>query len=71
MAGRTIDKAHAAAKDVQAEFLQTTSVLSTLQLDLEDDTSISRAFDHISNKYGRLDILINNAGESSRFYLST
>jgi NADP-dependent 3-hydroxy acid dehydrogenase YdfG len=63
LAGRNIDKANAAAKEVQAEFPQTSSVLSTVQIDIEDDTSISRAFEHVSNKHGRLDVLINNAGK--------
>lgn len=33
-----------------------------LQLDVDKDTDISAAVAHISNKYGKLDILINNAG---------
>lgn len=36
--------------------------ISCVQLDLDSDTSISAAIDHIANTYGRLDVLINNAG---------
>ncbi|RZD47734.1 MAG: short-chain dehydrogenase/reductase [Thaumarchaeota archaeon] len=33
-----------------------------IQLDVTSDTSIDNAIDEIENKYGRIDILINNAG---------
>jgi len=33
-----------------------------IQLDVTSDTSIDNAIDEIKNKYGRIDILINNAG---------
>ncbi len=39
--------------NVEAEFLQ---------LDVDKDTDIRFAYDYINNKYGKLDILINNAG---------
>lgn len=38
---------------IEAEFLQ---------LDVDKDTDIQFAYDYINNKYGKLDILINNAG---------
>lgn len=41
------------AADIEAEFLQ---------LDVNKDTDIHFTFDYINNKYGKLDILINNAG---------
>ena len=65
LGGRSTDKANAAAKEVQAEFLDTNSVIATVQVDIEDDDSISRAFEFITKKYGRLDVLINNAGKSN------
>jgi NAD(P)-dependent dehydrogenase (short-subunit alcohol dehydrogenase family) len=46
-----VEKLKAAA--IEAEFLQ---------LDVNKDTDIQFAFDYINNKYGKLDILINNAG---------
>jgi NAD(P)-dependent dehydrogenase (short-subunit alcohol dehydrogenase family) len=33
-----------------------------LQLDLDNPQDISNAYDYINNRYGKLDILINNAG---------
>jgi NAD(P)-dependent dehydrogenase (short-subunit alcohol dehydrogenase family) len=65
VSGRSIEKANAAVKEIQAELPETTSVLSTIQIDLEDDESISQAFKYVSEKYGRLDVLVNNGGKSS------
>lgn len=62
LGGRSINKANAAAKAAQAEFPKTSSVFATVQVDIEDDDSISQAFEHVSSKYGHLDVLINNAG---------
>ena len=36
--------------------------LSTVQLDVTDDTSIQAAVAHVQQKFGRLDVLVNNAG---------
>lgn len=65
VSGRSFDKANAAVKEIQAELPETTCILSTMQIDLEDDESISQAFKHVSEKYGRLDVLINNGGKFS------
>jgi NAD(P)-dependent dehydrogenase (short-subunit alcohol dehydrogenase family) len=62
LAGRNIDKANGAAEEARTAFPEATSVIGTVQIDLEDDASISQAFNHISNKYGRVDVLVNNAG---------
>ena len=62
LAGRDIEKANAAAKEVQTEFADTASVVETVQVDIEDDNSIAQAFEHVSEKYHRIDVLVNNAG---------
>ncbi|MCJ1471895.1 hypothetical protein MMC13_000536 [Lambiella insularis] len=49
-------------ESVQNEFPQTRSTIATVQIDVEDDESIARAFEHAASRYGRVDILINNAG---------
>ena len=46
-----VEKLH--AEGIDAEFLQ---------LDVDNDAEIQFAFEFIQNKYGKLDILINNAG---------
>ncbi|KAK9243113.1 hypothetical protein V1506DRAFT_545386 [Lipomyces tetrasporus] len=62
LGGRSLNNANAAAKEVQAEFPRSPSVVKAIQVDIEDDDSISKAFDHVDNEYGRVDVLINNAG---------
>jgi NAD(P)-dependent dehydrogenase (short-subunit alcohol dehydrogenase family) len=66
LAGRSLEKADASARQVQAELPQSSSVITTVQIDIEDDKSISEAFDHVNKNYGRLDVLINNSG--GRYY---
>ncbi|KAG8352454.1 hypothetical protein FVEN_g9480 [Fusarium venenatum] len=58
--GRSIKKAEQAIKTLKEEF--PSSHLHAIQVDVEDDISISSAFEHVNNKYGKLDALINNAG---------
>lgn len=41
------------------------ATLSTLTLDIEDDTSIAAAVASVTSTFGRLDILINNAGTAA------
>ena len=65
LGGRSIDKATEAVKKAQAEFPQTASSLETVQVDVEDDASIQDAYKHVSSRYERLDVLINNAGRVS------
>jgi len=62
LSGRSLEKAEAAARQVQAELPESASVIATVQIDIEDDDSIYKAFEHVANEYGRLDVLINNAG---------
>jgi NAD(P)-dependent dehydrogenase (short-subunit alcohol dehydrogenase family) len=65
LSGRSIAKADAAARSLNVQFPESSSNVRTIQVDIEDDESINRAFEHISQEYGRLDILINNAGKVS------
>lgn len=64
LGGRSLEKANAAAKKAQREFSESASVVTAVQVDIEDDNSISQLFKHVEKQYGRLDILINNAGSS-------
>ncbi|KAL2062311.1 hypothetical protein VTL71DRAFT_6577 [Oculimacula yallundae] len=64
LGGRDIEKANAAAKEAQSKYPSSQSTIKTVQIDVEDDDSISRAFEHVSAEYGHIDVLINNAGAS-------
>lgn len=63
LGARSLKDADAAVQMIQAEFTRCPSVLKGMQIDIEDDESISKAFEDISKHYGHVDILINNAGE--------
>ena len=63
LGGRSLDKAHQAATSATQEFPSSRSKLWPIQVDIEDDDSIQRAFDEVQTKFGRLDALVNNAGE--------
>ena len=63
LGGRSVDKANAAAKALQAEFPQRPSAIKTVQVDIEDDDSIAKVYEHVASEYGRVDTLINNAGK--------
>jgi NAD(P)-dependent dehydrogenase (short-subunit alcohol dehydrogenase family) len=60
---RTLSKAEAAKSKIEAGGIKGT--LSTLQLDVTDEKSISEAVAHVEQEFGRLDVLINNAGVGS------
>jgi NAD(P)-dependent dehydrogenase (short-subunit alcohol dehydrogenase family) len=60
MGARNPEKAAAKLKEVQAKNPKGT--LSTVQLDTNEDVSIFTAAKQIQQDFGRLDILINNAG---------
>lgn len=62
LGGRSLDKAKAAVEAAQKEYPQTASTLAAVQIDIEDDDSIAKIHDHIEKQYGRIDVLINNAG---------
>lgn len=62
MGCRDLNKGATAIKTVQTEYPNTSSTLSPIQADVESDQSIQAAYDTISSKYGRVDVLINNAG---------
>ncbi|KAI1616503.1 hypothetical protein EDD36DRAFT_137141 [Exophiala viscosa] len=62
LGGRSLEKANAAVENVRVDFPQSASTVKAIQVDIEDDDSISRAYEQVDSEYGRLDILINNAG---------
>jgi NAD(P)-dependent dehydrogenase (short-subunit alcohol dehydrogenase family) len=53
LGARDVDQGKRAADEIGAEFVP---------LDVTDDVSVDAAADHVRTRYGRLDVLINNAG---------
>ena len=62
LGGRSLAKVQEAISSAVAEFPSSRSKLSPLQVDIEHDDSIKKAFDEVQSKFGRLDALVNNAG---------
>jgi NAD(P)-dependent dehydrogenase (short-subunit alcohol dehydrogenase family) len=64
LGGRSIEKAEAATHNATAEFSTSKSSVSAIRIDIGDDASIEAAFNTVQTTYGRLDALVNNAGET-------
>ncbi|TVY43667.1 Short-chain dehydrogenase/reductase [Lachnellula occidentalis] len=64
LGGRSLEKAKAATQQAQTENPPSSSIIKAVQIDIESDSSITNLFDQISAEYGRVDVLINNAGAS-------
>jgi NAD(P)-dependent dehydrogenase (short-subunit alcohol dehydrogenase family) len=64
LGGRDIAKAEAAKEQVLKESPKSSSSIQAVQIDVEDDDSISHLFKEVESQFGRLDVLINNAGTS-------
>lgn len=62
VAGRSPDKVKAAIDSVKAEFSSAHSKLFPLQVDVESDESIGAAYEEVQSQFGRVDVLVNNAG---------
>jgi len=62
IAARSLAKAQTAKSEVEEENPSSASRLSTVQLDVTDGASITRARDFVDKEFGHLDVLINNAG---------
>jgi NAD(P)-dependent dehydrogenase (short-subunit alcohol dehydrogenase family) len=60
MAGRSLEKAEAAKSEIEAIGIKGT--LSAIQLDVTDEKSIENAVSIVEHQFGRLDVLVNNAG---------
>lgn len=63
MGSRSLSKAHDAIQQLQSEVTETKSEVVPMQIDIEDDASIEKLHKDIESKYGKLDVLVNNAGK--------
>ncbi|KAL1799359.1 hypothetical protein ACET3X_003396 [Alternaria dauci] len=62
LGARNLNKATAAIDEVKKEYPNSMNSIEAIQIDLEDDASIAQAFDTISKKHDKIDVLLNNAG---------
>jgi len=53
----TTDKNEAVAKELSA-----LSNVEVVDIDVTDDSSVKKAFEGVLSKYGKVDVLVNNAG---------
>lgn len=67
MGSRSLEKAENSISKLKAEVLESESEVVPIQIDIEDDASIEKAFREVESKYGRLDTLVNNAGKCLPF----
>ncbi|KAJ5247584.1 hypothetical protein N7468_002567 [Penicillium chermesinum] len=59
---RNLEKGIKAVTQIQEELPQSQSKLSTVQIDVLSDDSIRGAVEYVASTFGKLDVLINNAG---------
>ncbi|KAI8284906.1 hypothetical protein K4K60_001572 [Colletotrichum sp. SAR11_57] len=63
LGSRSMEKGAAATAQLRDDVPSTASTLEVVQIDVDSDDSIARAFDFVQSKHGRLDYLVNNAGK--------
>lgn len=63
LCGRSLERAKEAVASLQSAHPDSDSTLEALQVDITDDDSISNLFNQVQSSYGKIDVLINNAGE--------
>jgi NADP-dependent 3-hydroxy acid dehydrogenase YdfG len=69
MGSRSLEKAKDAISKLQSEVSESKSEIVPIQIDIEDDASIEKAFKDVESQYRRVDALINNAGTYAILHL--
>ncbi|KAJ4323128.1 hypothetical protein N0V94_002014 [Neodidymelliopsis sp. IMI 364377] len=62
LGSRDSSRASAAIEEVKREYPDSASNVEPIQIDLENDASIAQAYNTISKKHEKIDVLLNNAG---------
>lgn len=62
LGSRDVSKGDDAISNLKKEVPSSSSTITTIQVDIESDDSIQKAYDNITSKFGKVDTLINNAG---------
>ena len=65
LGSRSKEKGKAAIETLREECHKSSSTLELVQVDLNSDDSIEKAFKEVEASSGRIDILINNAGSTT------
>lgn len=64
LGSRREDKSEVAIRQLREEFPDSETIVSPVQVDIENDESIQSAFEQVKEKFGQVDVLINNAGKT-------
>ena len=59
---RTVSKGEDAIAKLKQEVPDSKSTVETVQIDIESDESIQKLYEFVEKKFGKVDVLINNAG---------
>jgi NAD(P)-dependent dehydrogenase (short-subunit alcohol dehydrogenase family) len=62
LGSRSVEKAKLAIKSLREECPTSTNTVASVQVDLNSDESIEKAFEQVKASPGHIDTLINNAG---------
>jgi NAD(P)-dependent dehydrogenase (short-subunit alcohol dehydrogenase family) len=62
LGSRSVDKGKIAVESLHKEVPESKNTVEVLQVDLESDESIEKAFQQVNKSPGQLDALVNNAG---------
>ena len=62
LGSRSLDNASTAIEMAKKDAPNTSSQVTSFQLDLAEDSSISKAFEHVKSEVDHIDVLVNNGG---------
>lgn len=71
LGSRSVDKGKLALDALNKEVPESKNTVEVLQVDLESDESIEKAFEQVKKSPGQLDALVNNAGMHLSLILGT